>query len=235
MARLERITPAGVPVYLIQRGNNRQVIFADESDFKAYLHWLQEYSEKFSVSIHAWCLMTNHVHLLCTGDADDSISKMMQSIGRQYVRYFNHKYQRTGTLWEGRFRSCLVDADSYLFELYRYIELNPVRASMVESPDEYPWSSYRINALGVESDLCTPHERYLALGNSGYERQKSYRDVFQILTSKPLIEDIRQSTNKGMAIGSEKFKTEIELLTGRRVHASKAGRPIGWRKDKNEV
>lgn len=235
MARLERITPAGVPVHLIQRGNNRQVIFADESDFKAYLHWLQEYSEKYSVAVHAWCLMTNHVHLLSQGEADDSVSKMMQSIGRQYVRYFNHKYQRTGTLWEGRFRSCLVDAESYLFELYRYIELNPVRASMVDSPDEYPWSSYRINALGIESELCTPHERYLALGRSRAERQKSYRAMIQTAVSQTLIDDIRQSTSKGMAMGSEKFKTEIELLTGRRLHNVKPGRPIGWHKDKNKI
>lgn len=235
MARLERITPAGVPVHLIQRGNNRQVIFADGSDFKAYLNWLKEYSDKFSVSLHAWCLMTNHVHLLCTGDADDSISNMMQSIGRQYVRYFNHKYQRTGTLWEGRFRSCLVEAESYLLELYRYIELNSVRAGMVNSPDEYSWSSYRINALGVESDLCTPHERYLSLGLTVSERLQSYRSLFEIILAEPLIKDISHATNKGMAIGSEKFKQQIECLTGRRLHSAKAGRPVGWRKLANEI
>ncbi|MBD3754851.1 MAG: transposase, partial [Gammaproteobacteria bacterium] len=146
MARLTRVTPAGIPIHLIQRGNNRQVIFADSSDFKAYLNWLKAYSVQYSVAVHAWCLMTNHVHLLCTADGEDSIGKMMQSIGRQYVRYFNHKYQRTGTLWEGRYRSCLVEAEDYLFEVYRYIELNPVRAGMVGDPSEYSWSSYRVNA-----------------------------------------------------------------------------------------
>lgn len=230
MARLNRITPAGVPVHLIQRGNNRQVVFADESDFKAYLHWLQEYAEKFSVEVHAWCLMTNHVHLLCTSQSDGGISQMMQSIGRQYVRYFNHKYQRTGTLWEGRFKSCLVEAEPYLFELYRYIELNPVRAKMVADAADYVWSSYQINALGRRSNLRTPHALYLALGDDKKTRETTYRDLFKEVLSDAVVEEIRLALNKGLAVGKDSFKKQIERLNGRRLTAGKRGRPVGWRK-----
>ncbi len=149
--------PIGIPQHVIQRGNNRQICFAGEEDFAAYANWLKDYSEKYQVEIHAWVLMTNHVHLLCTPRATNVVSLMMQSLGRQYVSYFNFNYQRTGTLWEGRFKSCLVQEDKYLLHLYRYIELNPVRAGMVEQPSDYSWSSYPINALGKKSELCTSH------------------------------------------------------------------------------
>ena len=127
MSRLARICPIGIAQHVIQRGNNRQICFANEQDFFAYIGWLKEFSVKFEVNIHAWVLMTNHVHLLCTPCKENGVSQMMQALGRQYVRYFNHSYKRTGTLWEGRFKSCLVD-EVYLLHLYRYIELNPVRS-----------------------------------------------------------------------------------------------------------
>ncbi len=161
MARLARVAPVGVPQHIIQRGNNRQVCFAGEEDMKAYLHWLKEMSKKYQVDIHAWVLMTNHVHLLCTPWKENAVSQMMQSLGRLYVRYFNHTYQRSGTLWEGRFKSCLVQSERYLLELYRYIELNPVRADMVDKPSDYSWSSYAINALGVESTYSNGYCRRL--------------------------------------------------------------------------
>ena len=137
MARLPRISPIGIPIHLIQRGNNRQTCFASVEDFSAYVGWLKEYSLKYAVDIHAWVLMTNHVHLLCTPRREGAVSQMMQSIGRRYVQYFNYQYQRSGTLWEGRYKSCLVQAERYLIEVYRYIELNPVRAKMVADPSEY--------------------------------------------------------------------------------------------------
>ena len=137
MARLKRVAPIGVPQHIVQRGNNRQVCFCDEHDMKAYLSWLMELSVKHQVEIHAWVLMTNHVHLLCTSRQTMGVSKMMQSLGRVYVRYFNQRYGRSGTLWEGRFKSCLVDSENYLLEVYRYLELNPVRAAMVNCPAEY--------------------------------------------------------------------------------------------------
>ncbi|TXL16339.1 transposase [Methylococcaceae bacterium HT4] len=233
MARLPRITPADVPVHLVQRGNNRQACYGSEEEQCAYAEWLKIYSKKYEIDIHAWVFMTNHVHLLCTPQQEGAIGRMMQSLGRSYVRYFNYQYQRTGTLWEGRYKSCLVQAEQYLLEVYRYIELNPVRASMVTEPAEYSWSSYQINALGKSSDLCTPHPEYLSLGKTEYDRLKSYRALFSHHVDDILLEEIRSNTNKGMAIGSDYFKQQMTTLTGRRLVPEKGGRPIGWRKAKN--
>ena len=232
MARLPRISPAGVPVHVIQRGNNRQACFVSDEDHGAYVGWLKEYSKKYEVDIHAWVMMTNHVHLLCTPRQEGAVSRMMQALGRRYVRYFNFEYRRSGTLWEGRYKSCLVQVERYLLEVYRYIDLNPVRAEMVADPGEYRWSSYQINALGKFSNLCTPHPEYLALGVGPLERQKNYRALFAHHVDCELLEEIRANTNTGMAVGHDRFKEEIERLTGRRVKAKKRGRPLGWRKVK---
>lgn len=229
-ARLPRIVPIGIPVHIIQRGNNRQACFVSDEDHGAYASWLKQYSKKYHVEIHAWVMMTNHVHLLCTPRQEGAISKMMQSLGRRYVRYFNCEYHRTGTLWEGRFKSCLIQEDCYLLEVYRYIELNPLRANMVSDPGEYQWSSYQVNGLGKSSDLCSPHRNYLCLGKNNIERQNNYRDFLSHATDRTLLKEIRSSTNKGMAVGNDKFKTELEILTGRRWVPKQRGRPIGWRK-----
>ena len=225
MARLSRVSPIGVPQHIVQRGNNRQVCFASDEDMKAYLSWLKEFSKKYLVDIHAWVLMTNHVHILCTPYEEGAVSKMMQSIGRMYVRYFNYTYQRSGTLWEGRFKSSLIQSERYLLALYRYIELNPVRADMVDEPSEYSWSSYGCNALGVETELQTPHELYLALGKTNNERLKNYRQLFKAHVGVELLKEIRDSVNKGLALGNEQFTMQIEALTERRVTARRAGRP----------
>ena len=225
MARLVRVSPIGVPQHLIQRGNNRQLCFAGEADMKAYLNWLKESSKKYNVDVHAWVLMTNHVHLLCTPQEEGAISRMMQSIGRMYVRYYNYTYQRSGTLWEGRFKSSLVQSERYLLELYRYIELNPVRADMVDDPGEYSWSSYACNALGVQTELQTPHSEYLSLGTTKEERLENYRALFKVHVNAELLKEIRESTNKGLALGNERFTAKIEALTDRRVTRRKAGRP----------
>ena len=231
MARLARVAPVGVPQHIIQRGNNRQVCFGNEEDMKAYLNWLKEMSKKHQVDVHAWVLMTNHVHLLCTPWKENAVSRLMQSLGRLYVRYFNHVYQRSGTLWEGRFKSCLVQSERYLLEVYRYIELNPVRANMVVQPNDYSWSSYAINALGVESELQTPHPEYLALGKTREERLKNYRELFKAHVDSALLKEIRACVNKGLALGNERFTSQIEALTKQRVTARKPGRP---RKKENE-
>jgi putative transposase len=154
----------------------------------------------------------------------------MQALGRQYVRYFNFSYKRTGTLWEGRFKSCLVQQDGYLLQLYRYIELNPVRAGIAMDPSDYAWSSYQINALGKESALCTPHSCYLTLGRDAVSRQANYRDLFKSHVDGELLESIRASVNRGLVFGNSRFEAEIENLTGRRMTAGKVGRPLGWRK-----
>jgi putative transposase len=167
--------------------------------------------------------MTNHVHLLVTPETGDGISRMMQSLGRQYVRYFNYTYRRTGTLWEGRYKSCIVDSDEYLLICQRYIELNPVRAGMVDLPEEYRWSSYQANGLGKVASLWSPHQLYIDLGKSDTERCAAYQTLFKAHLDSNLINKIRSVTNKGMALGDDRFRKEIEKLTGRRVTALKRG------------
>ncbi|MBA6257287.1 MULTISPECIES: transposase [unclassified Colwellia] len=233
MARRLRVSPIGVAQHVIQRGNNRQVCFASQQDFSAYLGWLEEYAKKYHVEIHAWVLMTNHVHLLCTPRCDGGVSKLMQSLGRQYVRYFNFSYKRTGSLWEGRYKSCLVQEDKYLIQLYRYIELNPVRAGMVADPSSYLWSSYQVNALGKPSVLCTPHALLIALGGDLIARQAAYRALFKFHVEGKLLTDIREALNQGMAIGNDAFKAQLATLTGRRMTPKKFGRPVGWRKNRD--
>jgi putative transposase len=227
MPRLTRIAPVGVPQHVIQRGNNRQICFGSESDMAAYINWLKEYAEKYDVEVHAWVLMTNHVHLLCTPKRDFAISKMMQSLGRSYVRYFNYSYGRSGTLWEGRFKSCLVESENYLLEVYRYIELNPVRANMVDEPSKYKWSSYQCNALGKESSLRTPHALYKQLGCSKLERQSCYRELFKVHVSERLISELRKATHSGLALGGENFVKKIETLRNTHVSERSVGRPLG--------
>jgi putative transposase len=230
MPRKPRVSLAGVAEHVIQRGNNRQAIFTSEDDMKAYVTWLKQYSKKYNVAIHAWVLMTNHVHLLCSPANYSGISKMMQSLGRMYVMYFNRAYKRSGTLWEGRYRSCLVQSGKYLLEVYRYIELNPVRAGMVQDPREYSWSSYQCNALGKQSDLLTAHPNYLAINQDANNRLADYRGLFVGYVESELVEDIRKATNKGLALGNEQFKFKVEALSGRSVIEGKRGRPIGWKK-----
>ena len=231
MARLPRISPVDVPVHIVQRGNNRQICFAAEEDYGAYIGWLMEYAKKYKVDVHAWVLMSNHVHRLCTPRWGGSLSLLMQSLGRSYVRYFNHEYQRSGTLCEGRYKSCLIQEELYLLAVYSYIEWNPVRAEMVAAPGDYRWSSYQVNGLDRESALCTPHHVYLDLGVNSVERKKAYRALFERHVEGELLEEIRANTNKGLVIGNDRFKEEIETLTGRRVRAKPRGRPIGWRKE----
>ena len=224
MARLHRICPVGIPQHVIQRGNNRQLCFNSDEDFAAYAHWLKEYATKYQTQIHAWVFMRNHVHLLVTPSCDNAVSQMMQSLGLCYVRYYNKKYQRSGTLWEGRFKSCLVETAEYLLQCYRYIELNPVRALMVSDPSEYRWSSYRNNGLGVYTPLITPHNEYLRLGNSSAERLHHYRELFKHHLDESIMTEIRDSVNKGLVFGSDKVKDEVEYNLKRQARPGKVGR-----------
>ncbi|MDH5649221.1 MAG: transposase [Gammaproteobacteria bacterium] len=223
MARLPRLCLPGIPQHIIQRGNNRQACFASEEDFAAYAHWLIEYSQRYKVAIHAWVFMTNHVHLLVTPETETAISQMMQTLGRHYVRYFNYTYRRTGTLWEGRFKSCVINATEYLLVCQRYIELNPVRAGMVEAPQDYRWSSYHANGLGKSTQLWTPHAVYLNLGADTAERTHAYRALFRGHIDTETLQRVRQATQQGMVLGNERFRREIEQLTGRRTTALKRG------------
>ena len=229
MARLPRLFIKDCPQHLIQRGNNRQAIFFADEDYTVYLDKLKDFSEKYQVKVHAYVLMTNHVHLLVSTEHEGAISKMMQSIGRYYVLYINKTYQRTGTLWEGRYKSTLVDSDNYLFTVMRYIEMNPVRAGMVEHPVDYPWSSYQANALGKSIRLLTPHEQYMQLGDTFTERCSRYVGLFDAYLSDNTLELIRTSTNKAWVLGSERFKRQVETQINRRVEPANRG---GDRKSK---
>jgi len=223
MARLARLHPTGVPQHIIQRGNNRQVCFLSKIDVATYANSLLEYSQQNQVSIHAWVFMTNHVHLLATPHKEGALSRMMQSVGCAYVRYFNKKHGRTGTLWEGRYRSCIVQTDVYLMRCYRYIELNPVRAAIVADPADYGWSSYRCNALGVPAKLCSPHDLYVQLGPTAGERQASYRELCSQQLDEDDLRDIRTAINRGLALGDDQFKDRIEAMFARPVRKLKPG------------
>ena len=212
-----------MPQHVIQRGNNREACFGSEEDFVAYSKWLCEQALRYGVALHAWILMTNHVHLLVTPRSVDGVSRMMQGLGRLYVQYFNRRHRRSGTLWEGRFRSCAVEAESYLLTCQKYIESNPVRAGMVNDPAHYRWSSYHVHAMGVKSGCHSPHEVFLRLGPTAPARQEAYRGLFERQLEDPVLETIRDTTNRGLVLGSGSFLARIEDLTGRRATHRKRG------------
>lgn len=225
MPRKPRFFLPDVPVHMIVRGNSRNVVFAEEDDYAAYLDWLKEGAERYDCRIHAYTLMSNHVHLLCSASEPSHLSKLPQHVGRRYVPYFNHKYGRSGTLWEGRFKASSIDSERYLLTCYRYIELNPVRAGMVKKPDDYRWSSYRANALGAANPLLTPHALYRSLGNNREQQAKRYRESFKEVLDKELIDDIRASVQTGTPLGNDRFKSEVERLLGVKVGQVQRGRP----------
>ena len=224
MPRRSRHCPPGLPVHVVQRGNNRQVCFTSDSDLKAYACWLREAAKEYGVAIHAWVFMTNHVHLLMTPSSSYAISSCMQHLGRYYVRYFNYRYQRTGTLFEGRFKSNVVQNQEYLLGCQRYIELNPVRAGLVFDPVDDSWSSYRVHAFGHGSRMWQPHAEYLALGEDTSTRLSVYRELFAGKLDEDIITKIRYALNTGLVLGNGKFRREVEQLTGQRQHLLKRGR-----------
>jgi putative transposase len=180
MPRRPRVVLPGVTLHLIQRGNNRQACFYTDDDCRFYLDWLRSYAKDAGCAVHSYVLMTNHVHLLLTPSTAKGVGDLMKRLGQRYVQYVNRTYQRSGTLWEGRFRSCLTQEESYVLGCYRYIELNPVRAGMVEHPGDYRWSSYRANAQGEALNGVEPHGCYLALGRGNEERQAAYRELLRV-------------------------------------------------------
>lgn len=217
MARLPRFVLVGHPQHIIIRGNNREPVFTSDEDYRFFLDKLTDAAKKHQCDIHAYVLMTNHVHLLATPHKENSLSKMMQMLGRYYVQYYNYTYQRTGTLWEGRYKASLIDSEQYALLCYRYIELNPVRADMVLHASEYPWSSYRANALGQYDALVTPHEMYLALGQNAVDRQAGYRDLFIGQMDELSLTQIREATNKAWVLGSDYFKQKVADQLNRRA------------------
>lgn len=225
MARLPRYFIKNVPQHIILRGNNRGPIFANDEDCQFFKEVLQDAAKRNGLAVHAYVFMTNHIHLLATPATEESIPNALQSLGRRYVQYFNFRYERTGTLWEGRYRATIVKAETYLFECMRYIELNPVRPGMVRHPSAHAWSSYGVNAGLTAGALVKPHRLYRALGASEEARARAYQALVQAPMDAQMQKTIRDSTNKGWALGGGRFKGKVEALTDRRVAPLPKGRP----------
>jgi putative transposase len=227
MARLPRLCIAGHTYHVIQRGNNRQPIFASDSDRRDMLHLLLEASRQHGVAVHSYVLMDNHLHLLATPSTDEGLSAMMQQMGRSYVRHFNQRQGRSGTLFEGRFRSALVQTERYLLACMAYIDLNPVRAGIAGQPQDFAWSSYR-HYIGVQADrLITPHPHFFNLGNTPFAREKAYKELVDAGLAQELRDRVTSTLLKNHALGDAQFIGKLERSTDRRWQAAKAGRPIG--------
>lgn len=228
MARRARLVIPRVPLHIIQRGNNRHACFFVDRDYLVYLNMLHTCAVKARCAIHAYVLMTNHVHMLITPENSESPGHLMKMLGQRYVQYINRHRQRTGTLWEGRYRSCIVDEERYFLTCQRYIELNPVRAEMVDHPNLYPWSSYRANAEGRTDRLLTPHDLYLRLASENVQRRQAYRDLFEYELEPEALESIRRATNGNFALGDIQFvKYAVDVLA-RYVAPRSGGRPRKW-------
>lgn len=223
MTRLPRFVIPGQPQHVIVRGNNRTEIFCAEADYQFYLEKLKLACDKHHCQLHAFVLMTNHVHLLITPQEEEGIGKAMQMLGRYYVQYFNYTYKRSGTLWEGRYKATLIDSEAYLLTCMRYIELNPVRANRVSLPSEYPWSSYHCNALGQANAMVTPQLEYSRLGATDEMRQAAYRQLFLHYIDENNLAEIRAATNKAWVLGNDRFKARVQKQLERRVEPNKRG------------
>jgi putative transposase len=225
MPRHSRLSLAGIPLHVIQRGNNRGRCFRDDDDKAFYAHHLGRLLPEAGCALHAYCLMDNHVHLLLTPDRAECASLLMKGLGQLHAQYFNRRHERTGTLWEGRFRSSLVQSQGYLLTCHRYIELNPVRAGMVVAPRDYPWSSHRGNSGEHEDPLLSPHVEFLQLGCDAGERAAVYRGLFGTLLAPAAVDEIRTAANAGYALGDAGFRAQAAQALGRRVERGRPGRP----------
>ena len=224
MARQPRLQAPDVTLHVIQRGNNRMPCFGHDSDYLLYLAQLRQLAAQCECAVHAYCLMPNHVHLLLTPKREHACSVLMKHIGQRYAQYFNRRHGRTGTLWEGRFRSCVVDSREYVLACYRYIELNPVRAGIAVHPGLYAWSSYTANAGERTDSLIKPHAEYLALASKDPARHVVYRGMLEECLEPELLAAIRAATNGGYPLGSEQFKSGLSLPKGRMLERRRPGR-----------
>lgn len=225
MPRKPRFFLPDIPAHVVQRGHSREPVFFEDGDYRAYLSWLGEAAERYDCAIHAYVLMTNHVHLLATPGDKEGISRMMQYIGRRYVPYINYTYGTSGSIWEGRYKASLVNAEQYLLACMRYIELNPVRADMVNAPGQYRWSSYRHNAQGNADQLLTEHPLYTSLGRTKTSRCEAYKALFRTHLDEEQLKDIRAAWQTGTPLGNVYFKEKIERKLKTKVGQARRGRP----------
>jgi len=225
MARLPRLVVPGQAHHVIQRGNDGQSVFRETADYLKFIDWLRDSGKLFKVAIHAYVLMPTHLHLLVTPADEQGLSRMMQWIGRHYVPYFNLKYGRSGTLWQGRFKATVLDAEHYLMTCCRYIELNPVRSGMVASPENYPWSSC-LHHIGVKADpVVTDHPLYWRLGNTPFDREVAYKGLLERGINEADVAALTEATLKGWALGSTAFAAMLARQSQRRVLPVRRGRP----------
>lgn len=225
MARQPRFDLPGIPQHVVQRGNNRLPCFLDDEDRQRYLQCLLQALDRFGCRLHAYVLMSNHVHLLLTPGEAGALSRLMHTFARNYAGLFNGRHGRTGTLWEGRYKACLVDSGPYFLACSRYIELNPVRAWMVARPGDYPWSSYGAHVGEREDFLLMAHPEYLALGADPATRAEAYRALFEDALSDELVAEIRGYLQQQKALGTDRFRAWVEARTGRFAATRSLGRP----------
>ncbi|MDE2416657.1 MAG: transposase [Burkholderiales bacterium] len=231
MARLPRLTLPGLPHLVIQRGNNRQSIFEKTADYQTLLDLLAENASKYRVAVHAYVLMQNHFHLLVTPQTGEGLPLLMQSVGRRYVRYFNDTHHRTGTLWEGRYRSTVIEAETYLLACMVYFDLNPVRSGLASQAGDYPWSSYSHYSGQHVDKLISAHPLVWALGNTPFAREAAYTQMVRAGISAVQQKTLTDATLSGWALGSQIFVEELQKNTPRRLTKSRAGRPTTQVKD----
>lgn len=235
MARLPRLVIPLQPHHIVQFGVDRQTIFREPDDYSIFLNWLREAAKQYKVAIHAYVLMPSHLHILATPTDSEGLARMMQWVGRHYVPYFNRKYSRSGTLWQGRFKATVIDAATYLLMCSRYIEVNPVRSGIVMNPGDYAWSSYAHHIGARHDPLITDHAQYWALGNTPFERDAAYKHLAeQALTSKQM-EELKETANKGWVLGSESFKVGLETQLNRQVRPKKRGRPAKKKLESEDI
>ncbi|MBN1006961.1 transposase [Amphritea pacifica] len=225
MPRKPRFYLPEVPVHIVQRGHSRDPVFFENQDYATYAYWHKESSKKYFVSIHAFVMMTNHIHLLVTPSEAESISLFMQFIGRRFVPYINHKYGRSGSIWEGRYKACLVQDDAYLLTVMRYIELNSVRAGMVELPGHYRWSSFSHNSGIKNIEFLRPHPSYVALGKNQQERHQMYQELFKGYIDEGAMKRIREAWQTGTPLGNDMFRDKVERQLQCKVGQARRGRP----------
>jgi len=224
MPRRTRMYMPGFPYHVAQRGNNREACFLEAENYQFYLRLWHEVSQRYGVAVHAYCLMTNHIHFLVTPEHEGSVSTTMKVVGSRYAQYINKRYRRTGTLWEGRHRASLVQSARYLLTCYRYIELNPVRAGMVKRPEEYRWSSYRLNAWG-DPGWLTQHTEYRRLGGTSDARRRAYRDLLKERLDDGDLHLLRKAAHYCQPVADDRFRRQIEKKYGLPVGQMKRGRP----------
>lgn len=225
MARLPRLSVAGGLHHLIQRCHEGSQLFRDEEDYQMFLNWLKQGIHQFRIALHAYVLMPDHLHLLMTPEDSEGIGKLMQWLGRHYVPYFNHKYQRQGGLWQGRYRATVLEAESYFINCSLLIESNPVRRHLCDDAADYPWSSYQHHIGQRRDPLVSEHPIFWAMGNTPFQREANYRQQMEQSLSRNMIQQINEATNKAWVLGSDQFKAELARQTERRVAPGVRGRP----------